>query len=205
MRSGNKAIVVLLGLIGAGLCFAASIPAWLDDAITVWNDENPEIPIRFVDIKDEFVWYMVPENTEFGHKEIRSRIQAIALENKYMTTDEEELSRNHMHNGRVNSWEISRIAVEQEQVSADGGVYTDTHTIRIRGHLALADDGETEVEFQDLIDRIRERVRNNRLLDCAVIVPSSLQAPTIGHAMLGSVLCHFCELEFEAKTRESNT
>jgi hypothetical protein len=73
------------------LCSAASIPAWLDDAISKWNAANPETQIRFVDIKDSFVWYDMPRTPEHGHQQIRERINNIVLGNGYEPTDDEEL------------------------------------------------------------------------------------------------------------------
>ena len=70
---------------------AASIPVWLDDAITEWNEENEAIQIEFVDIKDSFVWYMVPDTPDIGHKDIRESIYKIIQSNGYKTTDQEEL------------------------------------------------------------------------------------------------------------------
>ena len=83
--------ILPLCLLSAGFAVAASIPAWLDDAITTWNQENPELPIEFVDIKDSFVWYMVPHNDEIGVAEIRQRIQRIVEAHGYEKTVEEEL------------------------------------------------------------------------------------------------------------------
>jgi hypothetical protein len=83
--------ILTIGLLTTGLVMATSIPAWLDDAITKWNAKNPDIQIQFLDIKDEFVWYMLPRTTELGHQEIRERIYGIADDNKYERTAEEEL------------------------------------------------------------------------------------------------------------------
>ena len=83
--------LVTIGFLAAGLCHAASIPAWLDDAISNWNQENPAVQIRFVDIKDSFVWYMIPDSPETGNKEIRTSIHEIVLKNGYKVTDQEEL------------------------------------------------------------------------------------------------------------------
>ena len=66
-------VVVVLGLVGSGICLGASIPAWLDDAISEWNGESPELAIRFVDIKDEFVWYRVPGIQKKSTIEVKSR------------------------------------------------------------------------------------------------------------------------------------
>lgn len=70
---------------------AASIPAWLDDAITKWNAENPDLPIRFVDIKDSYAWYDLPKNADIPHKRIRDSVSKLVLGNGYVPMDEEEL------------------------------------------------------------------------------------------------------------------
>lgn len=72
-------------------CHAGTIPAWLDDAITEWSEENPAVPFQFVDIKDDFVWYMIPDTPETGHKEIRASIYEIVQANGYKLTSKEEL------------------------------------------------------------------------------------------------------------------
>lgn len=98
-RSARNAILVIscligLGAIGLGVTppsLAASIPAWLDDAISDWNDENPAVKIRFVDIKDSYVWYMIPDTPEIGHKDIRESVYKIVIEHGYERTAEEEL------------------------------------------------------------------------------------------------------------------
>ena len=69
---------------------AASVPAWLDDGITKWNTANPSSQIRFVNIKDSFVWYDM-EKDAVGQKEIRDRVNGIVLKNGYQPLDDEEL------------------------------------------------------------------------------------------------------------------
>ena len=69
----------------------ASIPAWLDEAITEWNGENDQVPIRFLDIKDSFVWYMMPRIDEIPGSKIRERTYAIAESHGYQKTTDEEL------------------------------------------------------------------------------------------------------------------
>lgn len=88
VRATLVAIVVSsVGLLAVG---AASIPAWLDDGISKWNAANPDTKIRFVDIKDSFVWYDMPKS-ELGHQQIRERVNKIVLSNGYAPTDDEEL------------------------------------------------------------------------------------------------------------------
>jgi len=84
---GTLAVVLLF----AGLAMAASIPAWLDDAISTWNQENPDVAIQFLNIKDSFVWYMFPKTDDLSHAEIRERMYVIAEANGYQKTAEEEL------------------------------------------------------------------------------------------------------------------
>ena len=83
--------IVAIGLLSVGVASAASIPAWLDDGITKWNQENPETRIQFLDIKDSFVWYMVPKTEELDMLQVRQRIYAIAEANGYEKTVDEEL------------------------------------------------------------------------------------------------------------------
>jgi hypothetical protein len=84
------------GLVAASLFLAtpsnaASIPAWLDDAITKWNEKNQASPIRFVDIKDSYVWYTVAATAELGSKEVRDSVYSIAIEHGYANTADEEI------------------------------------------------------------------------------------------------------------------
>jgi len=89
--AGCCAGVVAISLFAGSPCNAASIPAWLDDAITEWNSENEATQIEFVDIKDSFIWYMIPDTPETGNKDIRESIYEIVLNHGYKVTDQEEL------------------------------------------------------------------------------------------------------------------
>jgi hypothetical protein len=70
---------------------AASVPAWLDDGISNWNQSNPSAAIRFVNIKDSYVWYDMPKDAGIGQKEIRERLKKIVYGNGYEPMDEEDL------------------------------------------------------------------------------------------------------------------
>jgi hypothetical protein len=83
--------VFLAGMLAAAPCGAASVPAWLDDAISKWNAANPGTQIRFVDIKDSFVWYDIPKRADLGSQQIRERVNSIVLGNGYEPLDDEEL------------------------------------------------------------------------------------------------------------------
>lgn len=93
-RGFRQAIAIaglVLFVLATPATHAASIPAWLDDAITAFNEKNPGIQIQFVDIKDSFVWYVVPDTAEIGSKDIRDGIYGIAQTNGYKMTTTEEL------------------------------------------------------------------------------------------------------------------
>jgi hypothetical protein len=90
----GSAVLLLAAACCAGIIVpvvAASIPAWLDDGISRWNAANADAQIRFVDIKDSFVWYDMPKTAEVGHQKIRERLNAIVLDHGYTPTDDEEL------------------------------------------------------------------------------------------------------------------
>ena len=99
-RSSRRALAItvlgcLAGLVAAGFatttpCSAASIPAWLDDAISEWNEENKATPIEFLEIKDDYVWYMMPKTAEIGHKDVREAIYGMVMDHGYQQTDDEE-------------------------------------------------------------------------------------------------------------------
>jgi hypothetical protein len=84
-------IYFVLSLITVGFIGAASIPVWLDDAITNWNDKTPNVQIAFLDIKDSYVWYMIPDTEEINSTDIRNGVFNLAIENGYKITAEEEL------------------------------------------------------------------------------------------------------------------
>jgi hypothetical protein len=85
------AAVVTVGLFVTTQSSAASIPAWLDDAIAGWNAKNPAQQFQFSGIKDSFVWYRIERSPEVGQKQIRDASYRLLQEHGYMVTDEEEL------------------------------------------------------------------------------------------------------------------
>ena len=94
MRTRNVALAALMcaGLLAAAApAHAASVPAWLDEGISNWNQANPDAAIRFVTIKDTYVWYDMPKAQDLGQKQIRERLKAIVHRNGYEPMDEEDL------------------------------------------------------------------------------------------------------------------
>ena len=85
------ASLVAVSLFAVTPCNAGSIPAWLDDAISSWNKQNPASQLQFVDIKDSFVWYTMPGSSEVESKDIRGRVYGLAYKNGYANNQDEEM------------------------------------------------------------------------------------------------------------------
>ncbi|HEX5042472.1 MAG TPA: hypothetical protein VFV75_06175 [Candidatus Polarisedimenticolaceae bacterium] len=89
----------ILGALGLAACAllgsvpsrAASIPAWLDQAITTFNTNNPTTPIEFIAIKDQYAWYRLPKGGGIDAADIRTKVYGIAQSSGYSTMSPEEL------------------------------------------------------------------------------------------------------------------
>jgi hypothetical protein len=79
------------GILSLAPSHAASVPAWLDSAISERNARHPELPIEFVDIKDSFVWYRTAKVSETDHQRIRETLYEVARANGYKENETEEL------------------------------------------------------------------------------------------------------------------
>jgi hypothetical protein len=89
-------ILVVLGLSALGLLAsvpspAASIPAWLDQAITDFNKNNPTSPIEFMAIKDQYAWYRLSKESGIDAAQIRTKVYGIAQTAGYAKMSPEEL------------------------------------------------------------------------------------------------------------------
>jgi hypothetical protein len=93
VRQVASTCVLLAGVAAAAVspCGAASVPAWLDAGISKYNAANPGAEIRFVDIKDSFVWYDMPRTEAISAAQIRERVNSIVLANRYEPMDDEEI------------------------------------------------------------------------------------------------------------------
>lgn len=122
------------------------------------------------------------------------------------TTHWEEFYQRHVKDGRVNNWEITRTATEQELIAVQNAAGTepffhDTHDILILGHMALKDSLESEKTFQTLVDAVVAAFRVNNQLTGTLIVPVQMQGPVIDQRMFGPVLVHSAELRILAVER----
>lgn len=111
--------------------------------------------------------------------------------------------------GELRDWEITRTAEELE-LEAFGNLlstepfYRRTHQVLIQGVLAV-DDKEppdhSEEVFQDLVEAVVTKLRQNNLLNEKVLLHIEPQVTTIGHDTFAGVLVHRAEIRFPAIER----
>ena len=98
------------------------------------------------------------------------------------------------------------MAEEIASVGGDGPgnepCYTDTDTLLLVGRMAVNDLGESELQFQDLIDAITVAQRLDNRLGGAYIQPAFMQTELIEHRDYGGTLVHYCEMTLLARRRE---
>ena len=85
------AVLVCLGAMTAATSSAATIPAWLDAGIMKWNGANPAAQLKFINIKDSYVWYEMPKSTDHTLPQMRDRVNGVVLGQGYKPLDDEEL------------------------------------------------------------------------------------------------------------------
>ena len=129
---------------------------------------------------------------------------------RHSTTWEEIFSR-HKKDGQINNWEISRTSFDQQVVAVGTAAGNEptfhvTHAVQILGYMSLDDSAGSEKTFQDLVEAIRERLRENIMLPNTsgtqtVIVPAVIIAPIVEHRMFGPVLTHFAQINITAIER----
>lgn len=70
----------------------------------------------------------------------------------------------------------------------------------IRCFYALSSNGATEnTTFQPLIDKIREKFRENPRLNNTVYTTNAIRVSSITPLMFGDVLCHYAEIRIETE------
>jgi len=102
----------------------------------------------------------------------------------------------YVTNGKVLAWDITR----ESTASSDRTVQAteERHLVVIRGYMGVSDADATEQTFQDLIEAVRAALRSVRNLNGRVIDTTPVQARTVTAAVIGGVLCHYCELTLDA-------
>jgi hypothetical protein len=109
---------------------------------------------------------------------------------------EKDFSDLYISSGKVRAWDITRESTAS--VDRTVGATEEKHLVVVRGYLGVSDKDATEQTFQDLIEAVRAALRLVRNLNGKVLDTTPMQARIVTAAMIGGVLCHYCELTFEA-------
>jgi hypothetical protein len=114
--------------------------------------------------------------------------------------------RTHTKDGLFHSWEITRVGLAETLLAIGGATSVEpcfraVHSVEITGRMAVDDDRESELIFQDLIERIRADFRADTTFSGVLELPANLQVPEIGHDTFGGVLVHFVTLTLAASER----
>lgn len=108
---------------------------------------------------------------------------------------------------QLRGWYVSRVGTAE--TSAVPGAYAVTHDWVIRGYMALDDAGQSEIEFDRLVERIRDAFRGDDALGGLVgsVVfggqnedeQAGVQAQ-LEPVMFAGVLCHAAHLTLRTRT-----
>lgn len=107
--------------------------------------------------------------------------------------------------GEIRGWNIRRTA---KAVTTPGlGRYVITNTWRISGYVAIADEAQSELSFDDLIESIMEAFKTDESLggvvDTIVIGDiAGMQLEESGPVKISEILCHSCRLSLQTRHYE---
>lgn len=108
--------------------------------------------------------------------------------------------------GRLHAWQFRRTSFRERETDA-GVEFPSLETYEIQGFLAVSDATDTETEFQDLVDRIRDAFRGESSRVFIVHPESDLDSEQavsegrIDHGKFGSVEVHVATLTLQVRQR----
>lgn len=105
--------------------------------------------------------------------------------------------------GQIRGWFVRRVKVSEQ---ANGKAGYETATWRIGGYLSLSDEAQSEVVFDELVERIRDQFRAHPTLRGTVASTRSedaagIQVDNMLSVMMGGVLCHAAVLRLVTRRR----
>lgn len=122
---------------------------------------------------------------------------------KYMT-----VNRPNVATDLLAGWFISRYKREEEYQNLGTTSATATHFVKMEGFYGFNEESESELAFQDIIDRIADSMRSRYLLEDADGNPLSgiqqmrlIDVADITHSQFGKYLVHSCRINLEILER----
>lgn len=96
-------------------------------------------------------------------------------------------------------WMITRTGVvENRELTLD--LNTCIHTFQLIGFMTLKDDRASELEFQNIIESIRNAFRSNPTLNNTALDSEPIEA-LIENRIFGSIVVHYAQLTLRVKER----
>ena len=122
--------------------------------------------------------------TDAGAPNVHPRQRHVAFWSKLMTLfkGDEDI---------VHGWTISRSAVAEEWET--NKEVERHHTFKIRGIYGASDANDSETAFQEFIETVSDKWREDFDLDGTAEQRSPLQFPVIDYRLFGGILCHYAE------------
>lgn len=106
--------------------------------------------------------------------------------------------------GILLGWMLTRTGLEPVDDDSSFGATFHLHHMQLQGIMAFSDDG-SELVFQSLINRVVAALEGNSDLWGELDVEQGLRrpvVPVIDLRKFGSMLAHYCEMEFLAATKD---
>lgn len=110
--------------------------------------------------------------------------------------------------GVVHAWTMTRTAI-QNPINTLGSVpfWEGRHAVQVHGYYTYGRGGQTEEDFQDIIDDVRLTFEKDYQLggpsaDPLLLVPVTIAVPVIDHQPLGEVVCVHCRMDLGMRERE---
>lgn len=118
---------------------------------------------------------------------------------------ESVLKKHYLYNDQLRGWFVRRLGWTES--NQEGGLRTIKTRWLIRGYLALSDEGESEKQFDALLDELADAFRADDTLNGAVSTTwvgnqAGLQNEDQGPVLFASVLCHAARLTLTTEHHE---
>ena len=129
-------------------------------------------------------------------------IGVVADHTEHSTTWEQHFD-DHKKDGRINFWEVTRREASQDiravqNASSTEPFFFDRHQFVMTGRFALAEKGDTETAFQNLVSLVVDKFRVTNTLGGLTILPRQAQVEQVTHETWAGILVHRADILFEA-------
>jgi hypothetical protein len=98
---------------------------------------------------------------------------------------------------RIKFWSITRSSTQSVDKNVSANM--DVHTLTIRGWMSLDDANNSELEFQGLVELVRQTFKGNRKLNGTAFYSAPMQAPSVMSGAIGGFVVHYAELTLQVQ------